>query len=128
MSTPTELRYTESHEWARLNDDGTVTVGITDYAQEQLGDVVFAETPEVDRECEAQEAVAVIESVKAASDIYTPLAGKIIDTNADLTDSPELINSGPYEDGWLFQLLPDDGTAFEDLMDSDAYEAFIASS
>lgn len=126
MSTPVDLRYCQSHEWVRSNDDGTITVGITQYAQEQLGDVVFAETPEVDRECEADEAIAVVESVKAASDIYAPLAGKVLDTNAALMDSPELINDSPYEDGWLFTMEPTDGTQWEELMDSDAYDAFIA--
>lgn len=128
MSTPVDLRYCQSHEWVRSNDDGTITVGITQYAQEQLGDVVFAETPEVDRECDADEAIAVVESVKAASDIYAPMAGKILDTNAALMDSPELINDSPYEDGWLFTMEPVDGTQWEELMDSDAYEAFIAES
>lgn len=128
MNTPVDLRYSQSHEWVRSNDDGTITVGITDYAQEQLGDVVFAETPEVDRECEAEEAIAVIESVKAASDIYAPLAGKVIDTNGELMDSPELINDSPYENGWLFKMEPVDATMWEELMDSDAYEAFIAES
>lgn len=128
MSSPSELRYSQSHEWVRSNDDGTVTVGITEFAQEQLGDVVFVETPLIDRDCAAEEAIAVVESVKAASDIYAPLAGKVIDANGDLGDSPELINDSPYENGWLFKMEPVDGTAWEELMDSDAYEAFIAAS
>lgn len=127
MSLPTELRYVESHEWVRLNDDGTVTVGITEYAQEQLGDVVFVETPEVDLECEAQQPVAVVESVKAASDIYAPIAGKIIDVNPDLGDQPELVNSSPYEDGWLYKMEPKDGTEIESLLDADAYQAMVTS-
>jgi len=126
MSSPAELRYSQSHEWVRSNDDGTITVGITEYAQEQLGDVVFVETPVVDRECAAEEAIAVVESVKAASDIYAPLAGTVIDANAALADSPELVNDSPYEEGWLFQMNPDDATAWEGLMDNEAYEAFIA--
>jgi len=126
MTSPTELRYTEEHEWVRSNDDGTLTVGITDYAQEQLGDVVFAETPEADRECEANEAVAVVESVKAASDIYAPLAGRILDSNPALQDNPELINESPYDEGWLFKMSPKDGTEWEALMDNDAYKEFIA--
>jgi len=126
MSSPPELRYSQYHEWIRSNDDGSVTVGITDYAQEQLGDVVFAETPEIDKECAAEEAIAVVESVKAASDIYAPLAGRIIDSNADLLDSPELINDSPYDAGWLFKMEPADADAWEELMDSDAYESFIA--
>jgi len=126
MSSPAELRYSQSHEWVRSNDDGSITVGITEYAQEQLGDVVFVETPVVDRECAAEEAIAVVESVKAASDIYAPLAGTVIDANAALADSPELVNDSPYEEGWLFQMNPDDATAWEGLMDNEAYEAFIA--
>ena len=93
MTIPTDLKYQQSHEWVRENDDGTVTVGITEFAQEQLGDVVFVETPEIDLECEAEQPIAVVESVKAASDIYAPMAGKIVDTNPALADEPELVNS-----------------------------------
>lgn len=126
MSIPSDLRYRESHEWVKQNEDGSLTIGITEYAQEQLGDVVFVETPLVDLECEAEQAVAVIESVKAASDIYAPVAGTIIQTNDALADSPELVNSSPYEDGWLFQMTPTDEDAWEELMDVEAYEAFIS--
>lgn len=126
MTIPTDLKYMPSHEWVRENDDGTLTVGITEFAQEQLGDVVFVETPEVDLECEAEQAVAVVESVKAASDIYAPVAGKIMETNAALADEPELVNSSPYENGWLYQLQPTDGTAIESLMDAEGYEAHIS--
>ncbi len=128
MSNPAELRYSQSHEWVRLNDDGTITVGITEYAQEQLGDVVFVETPVVDRECEAEEAIPVVESVKAASDIYAPLAGTVLDANGALADNPELVNDSPFEDGWLFSMTPVDATTWEELMDNEAYEAFIAAS
>ncbi len=127
MNVPNDLKYTESHEWARLNDDGTVTIGITDHAQEQLGDLVFVETPEIDAEVDAQDAVAVVESVKAASDIYAPIAGSISDANGALADDPELVNTDPYGDGWLYVLAPSDGTEFEQLMDGEAYEAFVGS-
>ncbi len=127
MSIPTDLRYTESHEWIKQNDDGSLTIGITEYAQDQLGDVVFVETPTIDTASEAQQAVAVIESVKAASDIYAPVAGTITDANGELGDSPELVNRSPYEAGWLFKMTADDDSAFETLMSADAYEAFIES-
>jgi len=123
MTLPNDLRYSASHEWTRVNDDGTLTIGITEYAQEQLGDVVFVETPEMDRSCAAEEAIAVVESVKAASDLYAPVAGKVIDTNAELTESPELINDSPYDKGWIFKILPDDVESVETLLDADAYKA-----
>jgi len=126
MSNPTDLRYTESHEWVKQNDDGTLTIGITDYAQEQLGDVVFVETPAVDLECEAAQPVAVIESVKAASDIYAPVSGKIIDANSELSDSPELVNSSPFDQGWLFHMSAGDADSWDALMTSDQYEALIS--
>ena len=127
MNTPNDLFYTESHEWVRLNDDGTVTVGITDHAQEQLGDLVFVETPEIDKEVSARDAVAVLESVKAASDIYAPIAGKILDANTTLVEEPELVNTDPYNEGWLFTIHPEDATEVEELMDDEAYESFVAS-
>ena len=127
MSLPTDLRYLESHEWVRLEDDGTVTVGITEFAQEQLGDVVFVETPAVDLQCEAQQAIAVVESVKAASDIYAPIDGTIIDVNPDLADQPELINSNPYDKGWLYKMQPSDATAVDALMDAEGYQGVIDS-
>jgi len=127
MNTPNDLFYAESHEWVRLNDDGTVTVGITDHAQEQLGDLVFVETPEIDNQVSARDAVAVVESVKAASDIFAPVAGKILDTNAALAEEPELVNTDPYNEGWLFTIQPEDATEVEELMDDEAYESFVAS-
>jgi len=127
VNLPTDLYYTESHEWARLNDDGTVTIGITDHAQEQLGDLVFFETPEIDSEVSATDAVAVVESVKAASDIHSPISGTIIDANAALADEPDLVNSSPYENGWLFSIQPEAATEVEELMDAEAYEAYIVS-
>lgn len=127
MTIPVDMMFTESHEWVRLNDDGSVTVGITEHAQEQLGDLVFVESPEIDAEVDAGDAIAVIESVKAASDIYAPIAGKILDANADLNDTPELVNSSPYEDGWLFSMLPEDESDIEKFMDAAGYESFVAS-
>lgn len=123
---PADLRYTSSHEWVRDNGDGTVTVGITDHAQEQLGDLVFVETPEIGNTFEAGDACAVVESVKAASDIYAPLSGEVIEANPDLTDSPELVNSDPYGDGWIFQIRIEDEDALEELHSAEAYEAIIA--
>ena len=127
MSYPTDLRYTASHEWLRLNDDGTITVGITDHAQEQLGDLVFVETPEIDSEHNAGDALGVIESVKAASDIYAPVTGKVVDANGDLADEPDLINDQPYENGWIYNMQPADATQIENMMDADAYADFITS-
>ena len=121
MEIPGEPRLVATHEWVRINDDGTISVGITEHAQEQLGDLVFVETPEIDMECKAEQPVAVVESVKAASDLYAPVAGKIIDANADLADSPELINDSPYENGWIFKMQPDDVSDVENLMEPDAY-------
>ena len=120
---PGDLKYTKSHEWVRVDDDDLITVGITDHAQAALGDMVFVETPEVGSEVEAEEACAVVESVKAASDIYAPVGGEIIETNADLADSPELVNDQPYEDGWIFQMRIGDADELENLMVGDAYEA-----
>ena len=99
---PAELKYANSHEWARLESDGTVVVGITDHAQDALGDIVFIELPEVGADVAAGEEVAVVESVKAASDIYSPITGEIVEVNSGLEDQPELVNGSPYEDGWLF--------------------------
>ncbi len=124
METPGDLKFAASHEWVRLNDDGTITVGISNHAQGQLGDLVFVETPEIDHNCDAEEGIAVVESVKAASDIYAPVAGKVIDTNGELGDNPELVNSDPYGEGWIFKLQPNDASDIEALMDPDAYEAF----
>ena len=126
MSTlPAELKYTASHEWARTEADGTVTVGITDHAQELLGDLVFVETPTVGRRVRAEEACCVVESVKAASDVYAPVAGEVVAVNAALADSPELVNSDPYGEGWLFRIRPDDAAAVGKLLDADAYGATL---
>ena len=122
---PSELRYTKDHEWARDNDDGTLTVGITDHAQEALGDLVFVEVPEPGREVARGEACAVVESVKAASDIFSPLAGTVAEVNGTLADTPERINEDPYGEGWIFKLVPTDSSALAGLMDPDAYAALL---
>ena len=122
---PDDLKYTASHEWVKLNDDGTVSVGITEHAQELLGDIVFVETPEIETEFTAEEACCVVESVKAASDIYMPISGEVVDANGELTDTPELINSSPYDDGWIFKIKPSNEDELEGLMDSQSYEDSI---
>ncbi len=121
---PDDLKYSKSHEWVRAEDGGLVIVGITDHAQAALGDMVFVETPETGARFEAEEACAVVESVKAASDIYSPVGGEILDSNSNLTDKPELVNDDPYGEGWIFQLRADDAEALEGLMNAEAYEAF----
>ena len=128
MDIPGDLRIAASHEWVRINDDGTVTIGITEHAQEQLGDIVFVETPEIDMQCQPEQAVAVVESVKAASDLYAPVAGQIIDANNALADNPELINDSPYEDGWIFKIQPDDVGEVENLMNPDDYSHMVETS
>ena len=124
---PSDLLYRESHEWVRYDDDGTATVGITDHAQAQLGDMVFVELPEPGMSYEQGDACAVIESVKAASDVYAPLTGEVIEANGALEDSPELVNSDPYGDGWLFRLQLGDTSELEGLMDPEAYSESIES-
>jgi len=120
---PEGLKYTSSHEWVRAESDGTVTVGITDHAQELLGDLVFVELPEVGRGVGSGEECGVVESVKAASDVYSPLAGEITAVNETLTDAPELVNQSPFADGWLFRLRPADAAALDKLLDAKAYQA-----
>lgn len=124
MDIPGDLKFATSHEWVRVEDDGTLTIGISDHAQEQLGDLVFVETPEIDRVCEAAEGIAVVESVKAASDIYAPVNGTVIDANGELADNPELVNSDPYGEGWIFKIQPDDIDDVLELMDPEDYETF----
>ena len=121
---PAELRFAESHEWARLESDGTVTVGISDHAQEALGDVVFVELTEVGKVFAAEEQAGVVESVKAASDIYSPIAGEVIAVNEKLTDSPESLNSDPYG-AWIFKLKPSDAADLDKLLDAAGYKAAI---
>ena len=120
MKTPAELKYTESHEWVRKESDGTLTVGITDHAQEELGDLVFIELPAAGRKLAAGEACAVVESVKAASDIYAPVAGEIVDANQAVTDSPETVNADAYAN-WLFKLKPDSAGDVDKLLDAAGY-------
>lgn len=120
---PAELKYVASHEWIRVETDGTVTVGITDFAQEQLGDVVFIELPEVGTEVTADQDIAVVESVKAASDIYAPLTGKIIAINEAVVDAPETVNEDPYGEAWFFKIELADASQLDGLMDADAYAA-----
>lgn len=123
---PDDLRYTESHEWVRLEDDGLLTVGITDHAQSALGDLVFVEPPETGRALESGEACAVVESVKAASDIYAPVAGEVAEVNEALADSPELINSDPYGEGWILRLRPEGPAALDELLGAEDYQHHLA--
>jgi len=118
---PESLRYAESHEWARQEEDGTITVGITDHAQDLLGDLVFVELPEVGHVVAAKEELAVVESVKAASDVYSPMAGEVIAVNGALADAPELINQDAYGEGWLVRLRPEFAGVWEGLLDAAAY-------
>ncbi len=127
MKTPAELKYTKSHEWVRVEPDGTITVGITDHAQELMGDMVFVELPEVGRKVEAGKECAVVESVKAASDVYAPVAGEVTATNGALTAAPETVNKDPYGAGWMFRLRPANSADLGALLDAKAYEALVAS-
>jgi glycine cleavage system H protein len=120
---PAELKYVESHEWLRKEADGTITVGITDFAQAALGDVVFIELPEVGAEVEADEDIAVVESVKAASDVYAPIAGTIVAVNEELVDAPEKANEDPYGDAWFFRMEPTDPNVLDTLMTAEEYAA-----
>ena len=122
-----DLRLTEEHEWLRLQEDGSVRVGITDYAQEQLGDVVYVELPEPGSRVSAGDEAAVVESVKAAGEVKAPVTGEITSVNERLGDEPELVNSSPLDDGWFFTMNIDDPAELEALMDEDAYAEFIKS-
>ena len=122
---PGELRYTSDHEWLRQEEDGSVTVGITDHAQSALGDLVYVELPEAGQELEAGGEMAVVESVKAASDVYAPVSGSVLDVNADLADDPEKINADPYGDGWIVRLQPSGSIDSTDTMDPHAYQALL---
>ena len=119
--TPNSLRYSKTHEWTKLDDDGTVVVGISDHAQDALGDVVYVELPEVGVEVTGGQEVAVVESVKAASDIYSPVSGEIVAVNELLADAPETLNQSPYDKGWIFRVKIADRTQLDDLLDADAY-------
>ena len=118
---PTKLRYLKSHEWVKQEGD-VVVVGISDHAQDALGDVVYVELPEVEAECRAGDEIAVVESVKAASDIYAPVAGTVVEVNTILEDSPELVNDAPYADGWFFKIKISDPSAVQDLLTSEQYQ------
>lgn len=120
-----ETRYTREHEWVRLEDDGTVTIGITDHAQEALGDIVFVELPETGRELADGEACAVVESVKAASDVYAALGGTVAEINEQIVEEPALVNRDPEGEAWFFRLEPSEEDAFNELMDRDGYDAFL---
>lgn len=124
MSVNPNLKYAASHEWVQVNDDGTISVGISDHAQEALGDIVFLELPEEGRTVAKEEAVAVVESVKAASDIYAPVAGMIVGKNTSILDTPENINSEPYAN-WLFKIKPDNMADVDGLLTADAYAASV---
>ena len=125
-NVPADLRFLKTHEWARLESDGTITIGISDHAQQALGDLVFVEVPEAGRHVNAGEVIAVVESVKAASDVYSPLAGEVVAGNADLGGQPELINQDPYGAGWLMRIRPDDKAQFASMLDAKAYAAVLA--
>ncbi len=120
--TPSELKYASSHEWARLEEDGTVTVGITDHAQDALGDVVFVELPDMGASLAAGDDAGVVESVKAASDIYAPVGGEVIAVNEQLEDEPETVNTDPYNDGWFFKLQPSDTGELDALLSAEDYQ------
>ncbi len=124
--TPEDLKYTKEHEWVRDNGDGTVTVGITDHAQDSLGDLVFVELPEAGRQVAGAEACAVVESVKAASDIYSPMAGEVTEANEALSDAPETINEDPYGEGWIFKLEVSDAAQLSGLLDAAGYQDLVA--
>ncbi|MCI5105163.1 MAG: glycine cleavage system protein GcvH [Pseudomonadales bacterium] len=118
---PDDLKYAQSHEWVRVDDDGVATVGISDHAQDALGDIVFVELPEPGTTVNAKDEVAVVESVKAASDIYSPVSGEIVAINETLVDAPETVNSVPYDDGWFFKVRISDEAELGELMDAEAY-------
>ncbi|GAB3298268.1 glycine cleavage system protein GcvH [Pseudidiomarina marina] len=122
---PKELKYASTHEWVRNEGDGIFTVGITEHAQDLLGDMVFVELPEVGANVAAGDDVAVAESVKAASDIYAPIAGEIVEVNEDLEDAPETVNNDPFGDGWLFKIKAEDPSEVESLLDAEGYQAVI---
>jgi glycine cleavage system H protein len=118
-------KYTEDHEWLRMDEDGNITVGITDYAREQLGDIVYIELPEAGTSFDADSEMAVVESVKAAGDVKVPLAGEVVETNARLMDEPELVNNDPMGDGWFIRIIPDNAEDLDKLMDETEYKEYI---
>jgi glycine cleavage system H protein len=124
MEYPDELRYTEEHEWVLVEAE-IVTIGISAFAQEQLGDIVFVELPEVGDDVEMGKSMGVVESVKAVSDVYSPVSGEVIEVNDDLPDEPDLLNNSPYEDGWMVKIKPNDLDELDELMDAQTYREFI---
>jgi len=128
MANPKDLKYAESHEWTLDNGDGTVTVGITEFAQEALGDVVFIEMPDVGTGLDAGDTFGVVESVKAASDLYAPVTGEVIEINSDLEDEPEIINTSPFEDGWIMKIKMEDSSELDNLLDAAGYNDVITES
>ncbi|OWJ65519.1 glycine cleavage system protein GcvH [Inquilinus limosus] len=125
-NVPNDLKYSEDHEWVRVEADGTATVGITDHAQKTLGDIVFVEMPEVGKKFEAGEPIGVVESVKAASDIFTPVGGAIIAFNEDVSESPEMVNDDPYGDAWIYKIKMSNKADLDKLLSPDAYAKLIA--
>ena len=123
MSDASELRYLATHEWGRIDEEGILTVGISEHAQDLLGDIVFVELPDIGKELDAEEESAIVESVKAASDVYAPLSGEVIEVNEKLLDEPEIVNSSPLEDGWFFKIKLNDASSFENLMTEEEYSA-----
>ncbi|MBV71244.1 MAG: glycine cleavage system protein H [Myxococcales bacterium] len=126
MSSPSELRYTKEHEWAKLVGDGEVIIGITDHAQDALGDVVFVELPEVGDSFDAEDKFGVVESVKTVSDLYAPCGGEILEVNSALEDAPETVNGDPYGEGWIIRLSLSDNAQLDALMSASEYDAFVA--
>lgn len=124
MDFPDELKYTEEHEWVLIEDD-IATIGITDFAQDQLGDVVFVELPEVGDELEAGKTFGVVESVKAVSDVYAPVSGEVVEINEELPETPEVLNTSPYEDGWMLKIRVSNPEDIQELMDASGYQEFI---
>ena len=120
---PGDLKFLSSHEWARIESDGTITIGISDHAQDLLGDIVFVELPEVGQTLDAESDAAIVESVKAASDVYSPISGEVKEVNSLLEDQPEIINSSPYEDGWFYKISPSDLGELENLLSPEEYSA-----
>ena len=118
---PGDLKFLSSHEWARINDDGTVTIGISDHAQSQLGDIVYVELPEVGKEVEFEGDTAIVESVKAASDVYSPISGEIVETNDAIEQEPEIVNQSPFEEGWFFKIRPHNIEEFSELLSPEEY-------
>jgi|SRR6056300_808142 glycine cleavage system H protein len=118
---PADLKYLSSHEWARLNDDGSITIGITDHAQESLGDLVYVELPELGSQVTSGQEAGIVESVKAASDIFSLVSGEVVEINEALVDTPELVNEAPFAEGWFFRVEPDNASELDDALDAEAY-------